>query len=681
MKKNWRPIFVITLFLILANPESAAQTKAIRFDDFISLKRASDLQLSPDGNFIAFVITVMEKDVNRGNSDIWIVPAGGGEIRRLTSSPKADFNPRWSPDGKKIAFISTRSGTPQIFMIDPAGGEAQPFTGISTGASGVIWSPTGKHLGFTSSIFPDCPDDDCNKKKNAEREKSQVKAQIYDHLLFRHWNSWSDGTRSHFFIIPAEGGKAVDVTPGDYDTPPLALGGSQDYAFSPDGGEICFVRNEDPEFKLGLGTNNDIFLASIKGSEVKKITDNRANDNQPLYSPDGRFIAFRAMSRPGFEADKYCLMLYDRNSQKINNLTEGLDYSLGEVIWVPDSASLYFTSEEKGRMAVFRLTLANSKIEKILEGHYLTSLRISPDGKKLFFLKQAIHRPADIFSFDSEAKKISQLTDVNQELLARLELPAAEEFWFEGAAKDKVHGFFLKPPFFDPAKKYPLVMLIHGGPQGAWSDNFHFRWNAEMFAAPGYVVAMINFHGSTGYGQLFTDSISGDWGGKPYEDIMRGLDYLLSHYAFIDKDRLGAAGASYGGYMIDWIEGQTDRFRCLISHSGVFDLRSMYGSTEELWFPEWEFKGTPWTSPEQYVKWSPSTYVKNFKTPCLVVHGANDFRVPLSQGLQFFTSLQRQNVPSKLLYFPDEDHFVQKPLNAELWWKTALDWLETYLKK
>jgi len=621
----------------------------------------------------------MEKEANRGNSDIWIVPSKGGEIRRLTSSPKADFNPRWSPDGKRITFISARNGAPQVFLIDPAGGEAKPLTDISTGASGVMWSPTGNKLAFISKVFPECPDDECNSKKNKAKENSPVKAQTYDHLLFRHWNTWSDGSRSHLFIVPVQGGRALDITPGDYDTPPIALEGSSDYAFSPDGEEICFARNIDPEINLGLGTNNDLFLTSSKGGGIIKITENRANDNQPLYSPDGRYIAYRAMSRPGYEADKYCLMLYERKSGGSRNLTENLDYSVGEVVWDPDSSWIYFTSEDKGRMAVFRLGLAGLRIEKILERHYLTSPIISPDGKTLFFLKQSIHRPAEIYSFDLKEKKLSQVTDVNRELLGSLELLEAEEFWFEGAAKDQVHGFLLKPPGFEPAKKYPLVMLIHGGPQNAWSDSFHFRWNAEMFAAPGYVAAMINFHGSTGYGQRFTDSIRGDWGGKPYKDIMRGLDYLLARYSFIDKNRLAAAGASYGGYMVDWIEGQTDRFNCLVSHSGVFDLRSMYGATEELWFPEWEFKGTPWTNPEQYAQWSPSFYVKNFKTPCLVIHSANDFRVPLTQGLQFFTSLQRMGIPSRLLYFPDEDHFVQKPQNAELWWKTVLDWLKTYL--
>ncbi len=676
-----RQIACIATVLILSSGLSAAgQTKALTFDDFIRLKRVSDPQISPDGSLIAFVITVMDKEANRANSDIWLVPAKGGEPRQLTSSPKADHHPRWSPDGKKIAFISARGGTPQVYIIDLAGGEASPLTSLSTGASGVIWSPKGTHLAFTSSVFPDCPDDDCNKKKSGEQEKSPVKARLYDQLLYRHWNSWWDGTRSHVFIVPTEGGKPVDLTPGDYDTPPLALGGAQDFAFSPDGSEVSFVRNTDPELRLGLGTNNDIFVTPIKGGDIKQLTTNRANDNQPVYSPDGQFVAYHAMARPGFEADKYSLMLLDRKTGKTSNLTEELDYSVQDILWSPESSTIYFNAEEKGRTALFRIALKAGRPEKIMDGRFAESFVLSRDGKTIVFLGQAANHPADVYSLDLTSKKISQITDVNKDLLTSLRMNPAEEFWFEGAGKEKVQGFLVKPPSFDPAKKYPLIMLIHGGPQGAWSDNFHYRWNAEMFAAPGYVVAMINFHGSTGYGQAFTDSISGDWGGKPYQDIMLGLDYLLSNYGSIDKTRLGAAGASYGGYMIDWIEGQTNRFNCLVSHSGVYDLRSEWGSTEELWFPEWEYKGTPWTSPEQYRKWSPSSFVQNFKTPCLVVHSQNDFRVPLSQGLQFFTSLQRMKVPSKLLYFPDEDHFVQKPQNAELWWKTVLDWLASYLK-
>lgn len=677
-----RKFLVTTMLFIIGISLSAAESErgSITFDDFIQIKRVSDPQLSPDGQHLAFVITVMDKEQNTSNSDLWIVSMKGGEPWQLTSSPEADFNPRWAPDGKKIAFISTRKGSPQIWMIDPNGGEAYQLTDISTGAMGVIWSPTGQHLAFISSVFPDCETDDCNKKKIEAKEESPVKAQISEELLFRHWNAWRDGKRSHVFVVSAEGGQPTDVTPGDFDTPPISLGSNHDYAFSPDGDEICFVRNTDPDLKMAIGTNNDLFSTRVEGGRITQITTNRANDNSPHYSPDLKYIAYRAMARPGFEADKYSLILYDRRNQTKKNLTEKLDASVNEILWAEDSTTLYFTYDQKGRTALARISLQDGSIQSILDGHTISSVDIAPDGTKAIFLKQAAHQPAEIFALDLKSKNLASLTQINSRLLAKLEMNPVEEFWFPGAKGATVHGFLLKPPRFDPQKKYPLLMLIHGGPQGAWNDDFHYRWNAEMFASPGYVVAMINFHGSTGYGQDFTDSISGDWGGKPYEDILKGLDYLLSQYAFIDKEKLAAAGGSYGGYMVNWIEGHTARFDCLISHAGVFDLRSMYGATEELWFPEWDLRGTPWSNAEMYSQWSPSFYVQDFQTPCLVIHGQLDFRVPVTQGFQLFTSLQRQGIPSKLLYFPDEGHFILKPQNAELWWKTVHDWLAKHLK-
>jgi dipeptidyl aminopeptidase/acylaminoacyl peptidase len=683
--KPRRALWILVLgtlvsFSALAEAAQSGGPKPIAFEDFIAVERLTDPQLSPDGTRIAFVVTVMDRAANRGLSDIWIVPSRGGEPRRLTSSPAADTTPRWSPDGRTIAFISTRSGSPQVWTIDPNGGEAVQLTRLSTGASGVVWSPDGARLAFVSSVFPDCPDDAANRKRLEERESSQVKGRIYDHLLYRQWNTWWDGTRSHVFVVPAAGGAPVDITPGDYDTPPMDLGGSQDYVFSPDGAEIAFVRNTDPELRLGLGTNNDIFLVPAGGGEIKTLTTNKANDNSPRYSPDGRFIAYLAMSRPGFEADRKCVMLYDRKTGTTVNLTEPLDYSAGDLFWAPGGSAVYFEAEDRGRSAIFRVTPATKKIERILDGHTLASLSVSPDGGTLYFLMQAIDKPNDIWSYDLKTKDLTPVTRINAALLAGLDLRPAEEFVYEGAGGDKVHGFLLKPPAFDASKRYPLLMLIHGGPQGVFGDDFHYRWNAEMFAAGGYVTAMVNFHGSTGYGQAFTDSITGDWGGKPFEDLLKAIAYLRRTYPFIDPDKLGAAGASYGGYMIDWLEGHTDIFDCLVSHDGVFDLRSEWGATDEIWFPEWEYHGTPWTSPEQYAKWSPSMSAPKFKTPLLVVHSANDFRVPLEQGLQLFTSLQRMGVPSKLLFFPDEDHFISKPQNAELWWKTVHGWLATYLK-
>jgi dipeptidyl aminopeptidase/acylaminoacyl peptidase len=668
----------IGIFFALA-VSAAAERHPLTFADFIKIKRLSDIRLSPRGDALAFVVTEMDLAANRGNSDIWLVGTDGRGLRQLTNSPQADYSPRWSPDGRSLAFLSTRGGSPQVWSINPGGGEAMPVTSFAPGVSSFIWSPDGKTMAFAAEVFPDCPDVACTARRVEEQAKDPVKARLYDALLYRHWNEWWDGRRSHVFILRLDDGRALDVTPGDYDTPPIALGGDQDFVFSPDGKEVGFVRNISPEFRKSLGTNNDVFFVPAGGGSITRVTTSKADDNSPLYSPDGRFIAYKAMARPGFEADKYSLMLYDRKEKTIRNLTEALDYSVGEFVWAPGSDRLYFDAEDRGRFSVFGVGIQGGDAAKVLEGLTLNGLTLSPDGRRLYFLRQSMQLPSEVFAYDLKTKVLDQLTQVNAGLLSELDLTPAEEFAFPGAGGETVHGFLLKPPGFDPARKYPLVMLFHGGPQGAWLDQFHYRWNAPMFAAPGYVVAMINFHGSTGYGQAFTDSISGDWGGKPYRDTMLGLDWLLAHSPWLDPERVGAAGASYGGYLIDWVEGQTDRFRCLVSHSGVFDLRSEYGSTDELWFPEWEFRGTPWTNPEQYKEWSPSYFVADFKTPCLVIHGQLDFRVPLSQGLQLFTSLQRMHVPSRLLTFPDEGHFILKPLNARLWWKTVLEWLGSYL--
>ncbi len=679
---NIRRIIVsIVAIAALAVFASAQAGRPLGFDDFIKIQRVTDPQPSPDGKWIAYVVTVMDKEANRGNSDIWLVPVAGGESRRLTSAPGTDNSPRWSPDGKTLAFVSTRSGSPQIWAISLAGGEPRPVTTLSGGATGPVWSPDGKRLAVVSSVYPEAKDDEANQKMMDAAEKSLVKGRIFETLFFRYWNAWRDGTRSHVLVVPVEDDQSVvDVTPGDFDAPPMDLGGHLDYAFSPDGKEVAFVRNTDPELRLAIGTNNDVFVTPAEGGTIFAVSSNKANDNQPTYSPDGKYLAFKAMARPGYESDKLDLMLFDRAKKTAVNLTKAVDVSVDETVWAADSSAVYFNTDEKGRNALYKVTIPGGTVERIMGGRTFSGVNLLPDGKTWIMLEQAMNRPADIWAYDTAAKSWRRITDVNQALLAGLAMNPAEEFWFEGAGKDKVHGWLLKPPAFDPDKVYPLVMLIHGGPHGPWKDEFHYRWNTQMYAARGWIVAEINFHASGGYGQAFSDAIVGDWGGKPYQDIMKGLAYLRATYPFVSKTLAGAAGASYGGYLINWILGQTDAFKCLISHDGVFDLRSMWGATEELWFPEWEQQGTPWTNPEQYTKWSPSYYVKNFKTPTLVVHSQNDLRVPLEQGLQLFTSLQRMKVPSKFLYFPDEDHFVSKPQNAELWWKTKLDWLAEWLK-
>ncbi|HSG29013.1 MAG TPA: S9 family peptidase [Candidatus Krumholzibacterium sp.] len=652
---------------------------AITFDDLISLGRIGDFEISPDGGKAAFTVTWFDEEDNSSNTDIYMVSLSGGAPYPFVRSEGSDRSPCWSPDGSKLAFVSSRGGTSQIWIIPADGGEARRVTDIPTGVSQPVWSPDGRTLAFTSSVYPDCEDMDCNGKRLEEWEDSPVKARLVDHLLFRHWNYWREGRWSHLFLTDIDASFLTEVNKGRTDVPPISLGGSRDYDFSPDGKEICFSMN--PDTMVAISTNNDLYVMSIAGGTTSSITaDNLSNDNNPRYSPDGRYIAYRAQMRPGFEADRYRLMLYDRREHRVINLTEDLDYSIGSFSWYPDSRSIYFCAQDRGRYSIFKAPVKGGSAVKVISGGYDSDLRISPDGRKIVFARQAADRPEELYTANAKGGDVRQLTDINAATVKNLEMNPLEEFWFEGAEGRKVHGMIVKPPFFEEGRKYPAILLIHGGPQGAFGDDFHYRWNLQMFASPGYVVATINFTGSTGYGQAFTDAISGDWGGAPYVDIMKGLDYLLENYGFIDPARIGAAGASYGGYMIDWLEGHTDRFACLVSHAGVYNLESMYGATEELWFPEWEFRGMPWTNLENYEKFSPHRFASQFRTPCLVIHGEHDYRVPYTQGLEFYTTLQRLGVPSKLLFFPDEDHFVRKPKNADLWWNTIYDWFEEYLK-
>jgi len=670
----------VTLWLFLLCGISLAGQRQMTVQDLWDMKRIGEVALSPDGRALVYVQTSYNMDKNSGNADLWIIPAQGGQPRQLTFMDKFDGSPRWHPDGSGIAFISSRSGSRQIHFLSLQGGEAVQITRLPVDVDDFIYTPDGQGFAFTTSVYPDARDLPESAGRLQARSDAKVKAFSSERLLFRVFDHWTDGLRSHVFKCDGQGQQVVDLTPGDFDTPPADLGGSRDFAFSPDGKEFAFVRNTDPV--VALSTNNDIFLSRLDAAASKSLTAaNRANDNQPLYSPDGRYLAYNAMRRPGFEADQYDLYVYDRTSAQSVNLTATWDLSVNETVWSPDSRSLYINADQQGRVSIFKIDLADRNISELVHDHVNSNLLPAKDGK-LYFKQQSVTHADEIFCFDPLSKTTKQLTQVNQSLLEQLALQPAEDFWFTSFDGKKAHGLLLKPPFFDPAQKYPMLYVIHGGPQGMSADNFHFRWNASLFAAPGYVVAMVNFRGSTGYGQAWTDAVSKDWGGGPYKDLMAGVDYLVKTYPFIDGRRMAAAGGSYGGFMINWIATHTDRFKALISHAGVFDQRSMYGATEELWFPEWEMAGTPYDNPEAYAKWSPSFYVQNlkkFKTPTLVIHGEGDYRVPYTQGLQMFTALQKMGVPSRLLVYPDETHFVLKPQNARLWWNEVHAWLARWL--
>jgi dipeptidyl aminopeptidase/acylaminoacyl peptidase len=693
-------------FLLLAlSSFSYTQTKhPFTFEDMMKLKRVGEPVVSPDSKWVAFSAVDVNLDANTKTPHLWIIPVAGGESKRLTpTSGPGEDRPRFSPDGKSMIFESSRDGgSTQIWVqvFDSANGaltgEPKKVTSISTEASGGTWSPDGKSLIFVSSVYPECKDDACNKQKDEERANSKVKARTYDKLMFRHWNHYYDGKVSHLFIVPIEGGVALDLTPGEHEVPPFSLGGQDQYAFSPDGKEVAYTCNTDEN--EATSTNSDLFVVPVAGGTAKRLPAAPGADSTPVYSPDGKYIAYRSQLRAGYESDRFRLMLYDRASGKSTDVSPNFDRWVDSIAWSPDSKTIYLTAGNEGENPIYVLHVgqANPWPEELVDG-YNDSPTPTPDGKTLAFNTQSIMAPSEIYTaplmfaqcrmaFPPNAYKVPDclqskskpLTHMNDEVLSKVAMQPMETFWFNGAAKEKVQGFIVRPPNFDKSKKYPVKYLIHGGPQGAWGDDWSYRWNPELFAANGYVAVMVNFHGSTGYGQKFIDAINGNWGGAPFEDLMLGLDYAEKNYAFMAKDRECALGASYGGYAINWIEGHSDRFKCLVSHDGMFNTESAFGTTEELWFNEWEFKGTPWTDREMYRKWSPHLYATNFKTPMLVVHGQLDYRLDVSEGFQMFTTLQRLKVPSKLMYFPDEGHWVLKPQNGRYWYQTVNAWVDQW---
>ncbi len=674
-------LFAVSLAIVFAASAQSSGKHPLTFDDLIKLHRVTGASVSRDGKWVAYSVSTPDMEANRGISNIWMVSTSGGDPIQVSQGGH-DSSPSWSPDGKTLAFLSARDGNSEVYLLSMAGGEAKKLTRLSTGADLFHWSPDGKTIAFTSSVYVDCKDDACNAKRDEEKEKSKVKARIYDHLLYRHWDHWSEGKRSHLFVVPVDGSTAArDLTPNaDYDVPPEERSGPGDFNFSPDSQEICFTAVTDR--MEAVSTNADLFLVPVSGGEAKRITTQTGFDGNPVYSPDGRTIAYHAQLTAGYEADKWRVMLYDRQTGKNENLSEGFDRSATDLAWSPDSKTIYFLAENETLQPVYAMEAkAGSTPRKILDGFNL-EFALSGDARALVTARTSLTMPTEIFISAGDGSGLKQLTHTNDAILADVQMNEPETFWFEGAEGTKVQAMLLRPPQFDASQKYPMLDLLHGGPQTMWSNAWGYRWNPQVFAGAGYVILMINRRGSTGYGQKFTDEITNDWGGKAYVDVMKGTDAALGNYPFIDKSRMAAAGGSYGGYMADWLATHTDRFKAIISHAGVYDKVSMY-ATEELWFEEHDLQGTPWGASENYKKWAPSSYAADlgkYKTPTLVIAGERDYRVPYTQSLEFFNTLQRQGVPSELLIFPDEGHWVLKPQNSQLWYKTFLGWLATYVK-
>jgi dipeptidyl aminopeptidase/acylaminoacyl peptidase len=655
---------------------------AIAFQDLIHMHRVGEPQISPDGKWVAYTVSTPDLDANRSSSNIWLVPVAGGASVQLTQSGH-DSSPVWSPDGKTLAFLSSRDGNSQVYLLPLDGGEARELTHLSTGADIVKWSPEGGTLAFTSSVYPDCKDDACNSARDAEKEKNKVKAHVAEHLLYRHWTHWNEGKRGHLFVVGLEpDAKPRDLTAGaNYDVPPDQRGGADDINFSSDGKELCFTAVTDKV--EAISTNGDLFTVPVSGGEPKRITTQPGFDGNPVYSPDGKYIAYHAQLVAGFEADRWRVLLYNRASGKTENLTEAFDRSAASLAWSADSKSIFFTAENETLQPIYSVPACSCGLPtKVVADSYNMGLSFSKDGRTIAFERTNLNMPGEVFAASSDGSNVHQLSHQNDAILSALEMNAPETFWFDGAGGTKVQAMLIRPPQFDASKKYPLLVLLHGGPQTMWSNAWSYRWNAQVFSAAGYVTLMINRRGSTGYGQKFTDEITNDWGGKAYVDVMSGVDYSLKKYPYIDGTRMAAAGGSYGGYMANWIATHTGRFKAIISHAGIYDKVSMY-ATEELWFEDHDMLGEPWTAPDNYRKWSPSTYAADlgkYKTPTLIVAGERDYRVPYTQSLEFFSALQRQDVPSKLVVFPDEGHWVLKPQNSQFWYKTFLDWLATYIK-
>ena len=655
-----------------------AQQHPMTFDDLQGIRRVGAPQVSPDGKWIAYDASTIDLPGNVRKSAIYLVAATGGASKQITDGAKQDEGPAWSPDGKSIAYVSNREGgASQIYLYDVAAGTSRKVSNVAGGAGSVKWLPDGSGFVAVSDIYPDCGvDPACIQSKDDAAAAKKTKVRIIDSLLYRHWNTWQAPTRSHILYVPLNGA-ARDLTPGAFDAPPFSVGGGDEFDVSPDGRELVYARNT--EARGETSTNADLFTVPMSGGDATRITTRTGADTSPKYSPDGRYIAWRSQARNGFESDLWELWLYDRAAKTTRRLAPSFSNWIESATWAPDSRSLFIVAPEKAKQVIYEVDVKDGATRLVWNDAAADAVTVSRDNKTIYFDRSSLTSPNEIWSM-TRGGGATQVTHDNDALLSRIAMGNVSDIWYRGADNAQVQALVVKPPMFDPAKKYPAIVLIHGGPQGAWAHQWSYRWNPQMFAARGYVVLMPNPRGSYGYGQEFLEQISGDWGGRAYTDIMNGVDQLAA-MPFVDGNRLGAAGASYGGYMVDWILGHTDRFKALFTHDGVYNAESMYGATEELWFPEWEFRGNPWDNPELYKKWSPNQFVKNFKTPTLVSHGELDYRVPLNQGLELFTALQRRGIPSKLMLFPDEGHWVLKPQNSKIWYQTVGDWFDQWLKQ
>ena len=648
-------------------------------DDLITAVRISDPQLSPDGRTVVFVRTTTDGQTGVRNADIWTVPAdGSSEPRELIGGPRSENTPRFLPDGG-LVFLSGRDGVPQVYAANADGGAIRKVTDLSMGVQPpLVVAANGGRIAFVSDVYPACADEACNRREHEAREKNPVKVRRLTRLLYRHWDAWREEIRHHVFVADLAGGQPRDVTPGDFDAPPVMQedGG---IALSPDGRTVAFVSNREGNDREAWTTNSDVWLVPVTGGEARRLTNNPAADAEPVFSRDGRTVFVRAQRRAGFESDRWYLDAYDLASGGRRTLFTTPDLSISHYTLAKDGNAIWFTAGQDGRENLFRVAAAGGNPTRVLQGGAISGVAAGDDF--VVFSKSSLTEPPDLYRATVDGAGPKPLTRANASWLQKTAFSAPESLTVPGHGKQPIQYWLIKPPNFDPARKYPVVFLIHGGPQGAWQDAWSTRWNPSLWAAQGWVVAAPNPRGSTGFGQTFVDEITGDWAGK----VMTDLDAVfaaVSKLPYVDAARAGIAGASYGGYAVNWILAQQpDRFKAAVTHDGVFNLESMSLATEELWFTEWEFGGRPWDAKAraQFAKFSPHLHAHRIKTPTLIITNELDFRVPVDQGLQMFTALRRNGVPSEALVFPDEGHWVLKALNSRAWHEAVFGWFSRYL--
>ena len=674
-----RLISVLALALTLPTVALAAPAKkGLTIDDMLAMQRISGAVASPDGKLLAFTVRETDVAANRGRTDIWMSRTTGGAPWRMTSHPEADHGPQFAPDGKVIYFMSTRSGSTQVWGISLYGGEAFQVTRVPVDVGGFQVFPDGKKLLLALEVYPDARTLEETAQRDKAKAESKVKALAYDELMFRHWDTWEDGKRSHLFVwTPTNQAAPTDLMKGiDADCPGRPFSGMEQVSISPNGNTVAFAAKFTGA-ESAWSTNSDVFLVDVDGARnIRNLTEaNKAWDGTPSFSPDGKQLAWLAMKRPVFESDRTRITILDVEGGKQRVVTEAWDRSPGSITWSTDAKTIFTSADHIGNHSLFAVDVASGK-EKLLEEKG-TNQGPFVAGDRVVFSKDTLSAPAELYAVNADGTGLQQLTNINGPKNAGIAYGEYEQFSFPGAKGETVHGYVVKPANYKGGKA-PVAFLIHGGPQGSFGDHFHYRWNPQAYAGHGYAVVFIDFHGSTGYGQAFTDSITGDWGGAPYEDLMKGLDYAVEKFPFLDGKNVAALGASYGGYMINWINGHTDRFKTLVCHDGNIDERMAYYDTEELWFPEFEHGGPPWEKPEGYLKHNPVDFIKNWKTPTLVIHGALDYRVVDTQGMGAFTALRRKGIDARFLYFPDENHWVLKPQNSQRWHQEVLSWIDRY---